>query len=331
MPKKRFFTLPLFTLALCATSAFSAGYYEEDAHSDVVQNILLTKPDGVAAAEYLSHSLQENFDSFSEQESSDILGAISRLNQKSHASSSAYSHHDANTDNDFLLAQLAASEWNDNYQTQQKQCEDDRLLAEQLSKLDLAPPIVNHYGYVPLKQNPELKEKFKGIHAHLQTIAQHADVHVLDDYVFGAQKTIMPLLEIGRFYELGDKGDLTLSQVGIAMAEFVNANQDFFTNYKYEDQTIGKDRVVAIIQSHFNAMDGEILPICTEARELWSRAWTLSQVLFNQHDDFSVIKTLFDEVIEGHLTNGGCIQGRINRGFVGYVSLLGQAGVGSYL
>ena len=39
---------------------------------------------------------------------------------------------------------------------------------------------------------------------------------------------------------------------------------------------------------------------------------------------------IFDQALEGQLTRGGCIQGRFNRGFVGYVQLLGKAG-GRYI
>ena len=300
MNKKRFFLSSLLSLAACSTLAFSAGYdaYPVE-YSEIVQNILLTQPDnGSSPQDYLSNYLSENFEHFSDSERENIFQTIFQLNQKP-----------------FMPAQNT---------------HDDFLFAQQLEAMDLNPPRYRD-PYPQHKENPALKEKFKEIHTYLTQIAQHSDVHVLDNYVFGSQKTITPLLEIGRFYELGDDGSLNLSQVGAAMKEFVESHADFFTDYTYEDQSISKDSVLGIIHAHFSNMDAEILPVCTEAREIWSRTWTLSQVLYNRYNDLSIMKNLFDEVIEGHLTKGGCIQGRINRGFVGYVSLLGKAGVGSFL
>ena len=136
------------------------------------------------------------------------------------------------------------------------------------------------------------------------------------------------LLEVGRLYNVDD-GNLTLAQVGQQMVQFANDHKDFFAAYKYEGAALNSDQIIPILNAHFPDMDNEIRAISPEARELWSRAWTLA---LNLHEDGNetAIQIIFDQAIEGHLTRGGCIQGRIDRGFVGYVSLLGKAGVNLY-
>ena len=172
-------------------------------------------------------------------------------------------------------------------------------------------------------------EKYIHIFEYLSKIAQGLDVHVLDDYVFGSHKMIDALLEVGRLYSI-DKPDLTLAQVGQEMVTFVNAHKDFFNTYKYENTALTGERVIAILNSHFSNMDAEVRAICPAAREVWSRAWTLALNLYNRDKDSSAIQVIFDQAVEGHLTRGGCIQGRIDRGFVGYVSLLAKSGVNLY-
>lgn len=172
-------------------------------------------------------------------------------------------------------------------------------------------------------------EKYIHIFEYLSKIAQGSDVHVLDDYVFGSHKMIDALLAVGRLYSI-DKPDLTLARVGQEMVTFVNAHKDFFNTYKYETTALTGEQVIAILNSHFSNMDAEVRVICPAAREVWSRAWTLALNLYNRDDDSSAIQVIFDQAVEGHLTRGGCIQGRIDRGFVGYVSLLAKSGVNLY-
>lgn len=171
-------------------------------------------------------------------------------------------------------------------------------------------------------------EEFIKIFNYLKSIPQTSDVHVLDSYVFGSHKKIDSLLEIGRLYDI-DNPKLTLAEVGQQMVTFVNNHADFFKDYKYERQTIPSQKIIEILNAHFSNMDAEIRTVSPAAREAWSRAWTLALKLYNE-DDASAIQIIFDQAVEGHVTRGGCIQGRIDRGFVGYVSLLAKAGVNLY-
>jgi hypothetical protein len=184
------------------------------------------------------------------------------------------------------------------------------------------------WEYAKGENRPTL-QKFIDIFPYLKGIPQNSDVHILDNYVFGAQKKINDLLAVGRLYDV-DNGDLTLAAVGQQMVQFVNNNKDFFATFQYEETFLNSDKIIPILNSHFPNMDNEIKAISPEARELWSRAWTLALNLYNQGDE-TAIQIIFEQAVEGHLTRGGCIQGRIDRGFVGYVSLLTRAGVGANL
>jgi hypothetical protein len=189
------------------------------------------------------------------------------------------------------------------------------------------------WEYAKGENRPTL-QKFMDISNYLKGIPQNSDVHVLDNYVFGPQKKINDLLEAGRLYNV-DNGELTLAEVGQQMVQFANDNKDFFATFKYEDTSLNSDKIINILNSHFPKMDNEIKSVelnkttyvpVLEARELWSRAWTLALNLYNEADE-TAIQMIFEQAVEGHLTRGGCIQGRIDRGFVGYVSLLAKAGV----
>ena len=69
-------------------------------------------------------------------------------------------------------------------------------------------------------------------------------------------------------------------------------------------------------------MDGEVAALCPESREIWSRAWSLSKSYYEQTNDFLFLKIVYDQVCENYLTGGGCIQGRITRGFIAYTTIL---------
>lgn len=181
--------------------------------------------------------------------------------------------------------------------------------------------------YAAGKQRPIL-ENFMRIFNYLSQIYADSDVHILDDYVFGGGNNIRHLLDIGNLYSI-DNPNLTLAQVGQQMCEFVLNNDKFFAAYKYLERPVDIDTILTYLNNHFARMDSEI-SLCPAAREVWSRAWSLAINLYNKNQNFSYIQMIFDQVLEGHLTRGGCIQGRMNRGFVGYVQLLCKAGVGIF-
>lgn len=181
--------------------------------------------------------------------------------------------------------------------------------------------------YAAGEQRPIL-ENFMSIFNYLSQIHSDSDVHILDNYVFGTGNNILHLLNVGNLYNI-DNPKLTLAQVGQQMVEFVLNHNKFFATYKYLGTPVEVAAILNYLNNHFAQMDSEI-SFCPGAREVWSRAWTLAINLYNKKQDFKYIQMIFDQALEGQLTRGGCIQGRINRGFVGYVQLLGKAGVGIF-
>jgi len=173
-----------------------------------------------------------------------------------------------------------------------------------------------------------LLEHFMRIFNDLGNVVQHSDVHVLDNYVFGTGNNIRFLTEIGNLYKI-DNPNLTLAQTGQQMIQFMNDHVDLFKGYNYLEEPKTPQQIITIFNSYFSNMDAQVVHLCpSAAQEVWSRAWTLALNLYTQNNDAEAIKIIFDQVVEGPLTRGGCPQGLINRGFVGYVILLGKAGVG---
>ena len=140
--------------------------------------------------------------------------------------------------------------------------------------------------YAAGKQKPIL-ENFMSIFNYLSQIASHSDVHILDNYVFGTGNNIRHLLDIGNLYRI-DNPNLTLAQVGQEMREFVLNHSTFFKTYKYIETPVKVEAILNYLNDNFAQMDSEI-NICSAAREVWSRAWTLALDLYNKKHDFTYI------------------------------------------
>jgi hypothetical protein len=176
---------------------------------------------------------------------------------------------------------------------------------------------------------------FFKISKSLDSIPQNTDVHMLDDFVFGSQKQIRALLDAGRLYDEvvyhNQIRQLSLLSVGQAMIEFANREKPYFEKvFQYEGQSLLIAEITTILGGHFSSMDAEVGNICPEAVEVWSRAFVLALTLYKKDRDLTPLQIIYSQAIEGHLTRGGCIQGRINRGFVAYAAILAHAGVNLY-
>jgi hypothetical protein len=162
-------------------------------------------------------------------------------------------------------------------------------------------------------------DDFTAINQHLQSITADNDVHVLDQYVMAPGNQAEKLANFARLYGRGEN-HLTLAEVGQQMDFFITDNPDFFNDFKFNDFkfnviTLTVEELKGYIHKHFDHMDSEI-SMCPHSREIWSRAWTGAQ------GSEDAIKILYDMMVESYLTQGGCIQGRINRGFKGLVGVL---------
>lgn len=169
-------------------------------------------------------------------------------------------------------------------------------------------------------------ENFMKIFSGLNRVIQNGNVHDVDGFV--ATNTV-PLLEVGRLYAFDDP-KLSLNEVGEQMKGFMNQLPDFFANYKYDKKSVTTARIKQVLDLHFKGLDNLV---SKNVQEMWSRAWTLALKLYNETRTTEHIQMIFDEAIEGHETEingqqGGCLQGRVDRGFIAYATLLGKAGVG---
>ena len=171
--------------------------------------------------------------------------------------------------------------------------------------------------------------KFRDILNHLRAHEKtpNLDVHFFDNYIFGSQKKILDLIDFGNHLQV-DQDGLSLAQIGLEMNQFIDMHPNNFTNFIYfTNQTVTPEVLKGHVTTHFSKMDSEIAVICPAAKIIWSKAWTLAKALYEQEDDVDAIHIIFEQVCENYLTHGGCIQGRINRGFVGYVTLLTKCGI----
>lgn len=152
------------------------------------------------------------------------------------------------------------------------------------------------------------------------------DVHTFDDYIFGTQKKINDLIKFGNYLQI-DNPSLTLKQVGDQMSSFIDSHSQLFSNFKYANKAISIETLKGYLTRHFDKMDEEIISICPNANILWSKAWTLALNLYDTDKNETAIQIIFQQMCENYENEGQCIQGRINRGFVGYVSLLTLCGI----
>ena len=169
----------------------------------------------------------------------------------------------------------------------------------------------------------QMINSFSDISLYLTSV-RSIDIHVLDPYVIRAGNRSEALLTIGRQLNIDD-GALTLAQVGQQMSDLVKDSPFLFEDFRCEEKSVSSADLQSYLSQHFTAMDGEIMAPainCPQAREIWSRTWTLAITYYEKTDDFLFLKLIYDKVCENYLTGGRCIEGRINRGFLGYVSLL---------
>lgn len=182
------------------------------------------------------------------------------------------------------------------------------------------------------KQRP-LLEEFVRIRNDLRNILQGYKANTLDHYVFGtgmsmqygSGNNIEVLLEIGRLYDV-DNPKLSLAEVGQQMVQFINQHTELFVTCNYP-QLQSTQQITEVINMHFSKMDTKIGKLCPAARETWSRAWTLASNLFTEDHNTKVVINLFFQVVNWSSTREGCPEELINRGFIGYSSVLEEAGV----
>lgn len=194
----------------------------------------------------------------------------------------------------------------------------DRLCANYLQLCSSSTP--SHQEILKIFQEIQNEIKSK------QNVS-NLNVHIFDAYIFGTTKRIRDLNQLGNLLEPNTK-HLTLAQVGNDMKSFLAKYPQLFTSFQYHaGQIIPATQINQYLTQHFTNMDKEVSTLCPESAPIWSKAWSLAKTIYDEEGDPSPVIILFDQVCESYQTQGGCIQGRINRGFIGYLSVLSSCGL----
>jgi hypothetical protein len=158
------------------------------------------------------------------------------------------------------------------------------------------------------------------------------DVHLFDDLVFQGSNQLPRILELSREIA-ATRGDLTFDQVQHAIVDFIGRNPRFYTHY--ERTVISQDEIILYAIAALGNIERDmagVREIQTQAhlvRELYSRALTLALAM---HADPTLtqpnygMQRILDALTENYLTEGGCIQGRVNRVFIAYSGMLAALG-----
>lgn len=207
---------------------------------------------------------------------------------------------------------------------------DEAVARDLLNHRPITLQVQNRFSELQLGTDAEKTAvlKFREILEHLRSHQNipNLDVHFFDNYIFQKQNKIKDLIDFGNLLQV-DEGGLTLAQVGQDMKQFIEAHPSLFVNFKYIDKLVPTEAIKGYLATHFAKMDTEVAVHCPAAKIIWSKAWTLAKKLYERENDETAIKIIYEQVCESYLTQGGCIQGRINRGFVGYVCLLTKCGL----
>lgn len=128
-----------------------------------------------------------------------------------------------------------------------------------------------------------------------------------------------------------DKQELStknLNQLKENLLSMVDQHSDLFSEYKYENKGKTVNEIKGIINSQFIKSSGEVGNYASgQGAKVWASTIALASHLLksSEFDDFSkatIVHLLVDQTIEGMTTQGGCIQGFVNRGFIALMSLL---------
>lgn len=244
---------------------------------------------------------------------------------------------------DEILLQLALQESAEAFEANQRVSPTIELY----SKFCLDPYKSAHIWEV-MSGTPEasaLAHKFVDISSHLEVIRNDTDVHQLDAYIFGPSGIMPDLLKLGQLLQF-DQDNLSWAEIKAKLFSFYpESNGEFITEYigeKVENghvvedrHVIGRTSLFAQINTYFDSLPQELAttfkenqPRIDEFRQLWSRTLTLTES-FKMAGDVHCLPLLAQCIAENYITNGGCLQGRINRVVIRYVSLLGATGLRS--
>lgn len=175
--------------------------------------------------------------------------------------------------------------------------------------------------------------KFNEISAYvnkIQNTKSDRNVHDLDAFVTGSHLKIKTLLEIGRYINWDD-GRLNWDEIKATILEMImgmpgNAN---LTDFDGHSITVAefKEKVQSFFADLFLQFASPFWDLKRElVRELCSRMVTLTNILIPSNPN--IFPLLVICISENQLTQGGCADGKVNRAFMFYLTLLGCTGLG---
>ena len=256
-----------------------------------------------------------------------LAQALFNLDERERSTISSSSSSSAQVESDWLLAQAlfdldererstTTSSSSSSSSAQHKQEESDFLLARALSGLDMEPG-ASLRGQINKHPNiKQLREKFAPTAKFMDESTkskQDASVHFMDvfykanvDILIGAADELFPT-----------SGTLTVEQVKEQLKKALTEHPYLFDGYTYQGTPVTQKDMEEHIDKTCQA---DMQP------KLCSHAFNLALQLADSGDVHGFHR-LFDAIAENYLTEGGCLEGRLNRQFVALSSMLMTCGL----
>ena len=158
----------------------------------------------------------------------------------------------------------------------------------------------------------------------------NSDVHAGDNYI---PTQISSFIDIASkilimFDDLDVYNSRTLAESKQNLIAMIKLYSTELADYTYEGQAINIDRIIDIITRQCDRSSSELGGYAGgQGAKVWSYTIALALNLLSdqrtsQDVREQIIKHLVDQSIEGMLTQGGCIQGFVNRGFIALLNML---------
>lgn len=206
---------------------------------------------------------------------------------------------------------------------------DDEILALTLAAEDLEfRPEVSSYTYMDSSDSEKLKAVQSGL---MKVFTHHGNVHAGDSYIPQQIPTVLSIAQnVSNLCSLEARAlaGYSLIQVSEKIAHLVNQHKDNLSDYKYENTAKSVSEIQGIVSVQFTRSSREIGGYAAgQGAQVWAYTLVLAtnilnDPVFSETAKLSVVRLLIDQSIEGMLTQGGCIQGFVNRGFIALLNIL---------
>jgi hypothetical protein len=181
-------------------------------------------------------------------------------------------------------------------------------------------------------ESPEATNTFNKLKEDLLKIYKSTkNVHAADQFIKNnAQKLIQisTILDPHLSPEIKAIHNENLVQLHKHLLNLLKPYQDRLNHFTYENTSKNYNEIIALINGQFNKSKNEIGSYANNiGTRLWARFIALAAARLNDpytSDELkgTVVNILAEKAIEGLITRGGCIQGFVNRGFVGLMTML---------